>query len=165
MSSLADFAEPRPVRYADLGGIETVLADIRELVERPLRHPEVQISRHSPHYPVPEAARLNCIAALHCKHWQAIQSLWHPHAFKACSSPRGSGVAKSLVARFSDATVRTCVNGLPGVCVAGGGATAGGPAAWSPRLWQDGPRERHSKRVRRSLPAHICSGDCGGGVW
>lgn len=34
-------AGPRPVRYADLGGIETVLADIRELVERPLRHPEV----------------------------------------------------------------------------------------------------------------------------
>ena len=34
-------AEPRPVRYADLGGIELVLESIRELVERPLRHPEV----------------------------------------------------------------------------------------------------------------------------
>ncbi|EIE24941.1 AAA-domain-containing protein [Coccomyxa subellipsoidea C-169] len=34
-------AEPRPVRYADLGGIEAVLSDIKELVEYPLRHPEV----------------------------------------------------------------------------------------------------------------------------
>lgn len=34
-------AEPRAVRYADLGGIEAVLSDIRELVEYPLRHPEV----------------------------------------------------------------------------------------------------------------------------
>ncbi len=33
-------AEPRAVRYSDLGGIEPVLADIRELVEHPLRHPE-----------------------------------------------------------------------------------------------------------------------------
>ena len=32
---------PRPVRYADLGGIEAVLSDIKELVEYPLRHPEV----------------------------------------------------------------------------------------------------------------------------
>ena len=32
---------PQAIRYADLGGIESVLADVRELVEFPLRHPEV----------------------------------------------------------------------------------------------------------------------------
>jgi ribosome biogenesis ATPase len=32
---------PAPVRYADLGGMEEVLHEVRELVERPLRHPEV----------------------------------------------------------------------------------------------------------------------------
>ncbi|KAG2428143.1 hypothetical protein HXX76_011823 [Chlamydomonas incerta] len=31
----------KPVTYADLGGVEEVLADIRELIEYPLRHPEV----------------------------------------------------------------------------------------------------------------------------
>lgn len=31
----------KPVRYADLGGIEEVLSDIRELIEYPLKHPEV----------------------------------------------------------------------------------------------------------------------------
>ena len=35
-------AEPRAVRYSDLGGIEAVLDDIRELVEYPLQHPEVR---------------------------------------------------------------------------------------------------------------------------
>ena len=29
------------VRYSDLGGIEELLADIRELIEWPLRHPEI----------------------------------------------------------------------------------------------------------------------------
>jgi ribosome biogenesis ATPase len=32
------------VTYADLGGIEEVLADIRELIEYPLKHPEVRAS-------------------------------------------------------------------------------------------------------------------------
>ena len=36
-------AEPRAVCYSDLGGIEAVLDDIRELVEYPLQHPEVKI--------------------------------------------------------------------------------------------------------------------------
>ena len=31
----------KPVTYADLGGIESVLSDIRELIEYPLKHPEV----------------------------------------------------------------------------------------------------------------------------
>ncbi|GIL66159.1 hypothetical protein Vafri_19666, partial [Volvox africanus] len=31
----------KPVLYADLGGIEEVLTDIRELIEYPLKHPEV----------------------------------------------------------------------------------------------------------------------------
>ncbi|GFR52366.1 hypothetical protein Agub_g14925, partial [Astrephomene gubernaculifera] len=31
----------KPVTYADLGGVEEVLADIRELIEYPLKHPEV----------------------------------------------------------------------------------------------------------------------------
>ena len=31
----------RPVRYSDLGGIEDVLSDIKELIEYPLAHPEV----------------------------------------------------------------------------------------------------------------------------
>ncbi len=35
-------AAPRQLRYADLGGIEEVLADIRELIEYPLKHPEVR---------------------------------------------------------------------------------------------------------------------------
>ena len=30
-------AEPRPISYADLGGIDHVLADIRELIENPLQ--------------------------------------------------------------------------------------------------------------------------------
>ncbi|GBF93534.1 ribosome biogenesis ATPase [Raphidocelis subcapitata] len=34
-------ATPRPLRYCDLGGIEEVLADIRETIEYPLKHPEV----------------------------------------------------------------------------------------------------------------------------
>ncbi|GMH42226.1 hypothetical protein BSKO_10145 [Bryopsis sp. KO-2023] len=32
---------PKPVRYSDLGGIEDVLQDIKELIEYPLGHPEV----------------------------------------------------------------------------------------------------------------------------
>lgn len=39
-TQLLFIAEPRAVHYSDLGGIEAVLADIRELVEHPLRHPE-----------------------------------------------------------------------------------------------------------------------------
>lgn len=31
------------MRYADLGGVEDVLADIRELIEYPLKHPEVSL--------------------------------------------------------------------------------------------------------------------------
>ena len=34
-------AAPRAVRYADLGGIDEVLHDIREIIEYPLKHPEV----------------------------------------------------------------------------------------------------------------------------
>ena len=34
-------SRPRAVRYADLGGVDTVLHSVRELVEYPLRHPEV----------------------------------------------------------------------------------------------------------------------------
>lgn len=33
---------PKPVTYADLGGIEAVLNDIKELIEYPLKHPEVR---------------------------------------------------------------------------------------------------------------------------
>jgi hypothetical protein len=32
---------PRQVTYADLGGIDNVLSDIKELIEHPLQHPEV----------------------------------------------------------------------------------------------------------------------------
>ena len=32
---------PKPVTYADLGGIEPVLDAIKELIEYPLKHPEV----------------------------------------------------------------------------------------------------------------------------
>lgn len=32
---------PRALHYADLGGVDEVLADIRELIEYPLKHPEV----------------------------------------------------------------------------------------------------------------------------
>ncbi len=35
-------AAARPVVYADLGGVEDVLSDIRELIEYPLKHPEVR---------------------------------------------------------------------------------------------------------------------------
>jgi ribosome biogenesis ATPase len=34
-------AAPRALHYADLGGVEDVLADIQELIEYPLKHPEV----------------------------------------------------------------------------------------------------------------------------
>ena len=34
-------AVPRQVTYADLGGIDSILSDIRELIEHPLQHPEV----------------------------------------------------------------------------------------------------------------------------
>ena len=36
----AEFERPR-VRYTDLGGIEGVLQDVRELIEYPLTHPEI----------------------------------------------------------------------------------------------------------------------------
>lgn len=36
-------AGPRQVTYADLGGIDNVLSDIKELIEHPLQHPEVMI--------------------------------------------------------------------------------------------------------------------------
>jgi hypothetical protein len=34
-------AAPRALHYADLGGVDEVLSDIRELIEYPLKHPEV----------------------------------------------------------------------------------------------------------------------------
>ncbi|KAK9868336.1 hypothetical protein WJX84_009333 [Apatococcus fuscideae] len=34
-------SEPRAVHYSDLGGIDTIRQDIQELIENPLRHPEV----------------------------------------------------------------------------------------------------------------------------
>lgn len=34
-------SQPLPLSYADLGGIESVLGDVRELIEYPLKHPEV----------------------------------------------------------------------------------------------------------------------------
>ena len=37
-------AGPKQVTYADLGGIDSVLDDIKELIERPLQHPEVSTS-------------------------------------------------------------------------------------------------------------------------
>jgi ATPase family associated with various cellular activities (AAA) len=37
----AGLAVPKAITYADMGGIEGVLADIREVIEYPLRHPEV----------------------------------------------------------------------------------------------------------------------------
>ncbi|BDA42994.1 probable nuclear valosin-containing protein-like at C-terminar half [Coccomyxa sp. Obi] len=40
-ASSSAISQPRPVRYTDLGGIEAVLSDIKELVEYPLQHPEV----------------------------------------------------------------------------------------------------------------------------
>ncbi|CAL8469009.1 g8550 [Coccomyxa elongata] len=40
-TSSSAVSQPRPVRYTDLGGIEAVLSDIKELVEYPLQHPEV----------------------------------------------------------------------------------------------------------------------------
>jgi hypothetical protein len=36
-------AAPRALHYADLGGVEDVLADIQELIEYPLKHPEVSL--------------------------------------------------------------------------------------------------------------------------
>ena len=34
-------AKPLPVHYSDLGGVEQVLGDVKELIEYPLKHPEV----------------------------------------------------------------------------------------------------------------------------
>lgn len=34
---------PLPITYADLGGMEAVLGDVRELIEYPLKHPEVYL--------------------------------------------------------------------------------------------------------------------------
>jgi len=36
----------RAVSYADLGGVEDVLSEIRELIEYPLKHPEVRVCVH-----------------------------------------------------------------------------------------------------------------------
>ena len=36
---------PKPVTYSDLGGIEPILDDIRELIEYPRKHPEVRGTR------------------------------------------------------------------------------------------------------------------------
>ena len=35
--------KPQPIWYSDLGGVEAVLGDIRELIEYPLKHPEVRL--------------------------------------------------------------------------------------------------------------------------
>lgn len=40
-SSSSALVNPSPIRYADLGGVEAVLEDIKELIEYPLKHPEV----------------------------------------------------------------------------------------------------------------------------
>jgi ribosome biogenesis ATPase len=40
-SSSSALVNPSPVRYSDLGGVEAVLEDIKELIEYPLKHPEV----------------------------------------------------------------------------------------------------------------------------
>jgi hypothetical protein len=40
-AAAAAAAAPRALHYADLGGVEDVLADIQELIEYPLKHPEV----------------------------------------------------------------------------------------------------------------------------
>lgn len=50
--SLCVAAAPRALHYADLGGVEEVLADIRELIEYPLKHPEV---RHSSECQTPQS--------------------------------------------------------------------------------------------------------------
>ena len=52
-----------------------------------------------------------------------------------------------------------------GVCMAGSGATTGGLAARSPRLWQDGACKCHRKRMRRSLSPHLRPGDCCRRIW
>lgn len=49
MCACALLAVPRQVTYADLGGLEGVLSDIRELIEHPLQHPEVNIIIHTQH--------------------------------------------------------------------------------------------------------------------
>ena len=41
-------AVPRNVHYSDLGGIETVLRDITELIEYPLAYPEVRLDAIAP---------------------------------------------------------------------------------------------------------------------
>lgn len=59
---------PKTVYYSDLGGIEDVLADIRQLIEYPLMHPEVLTqacpvaSGHAP--PLPSTHNLACFYSM-----------------------------------------------------------------------------------------------------
>ena len=48
--TLPSRAVPRGLTYADLGGIDSVLEDIMELIVCPLKHPEVQIPRRNTIY-------------------------------------------------------------------------------------------------------------------
>ena len=62
---------PRAVRYADLAGIEGVLQDVRELIERPLKHPEVSLHRAPP-----DVIRSSCHAADVSLHAQLATCSW-----------------------------------------------------------------------------------------
>lgn len=68
-------AVPRNVHYSDLGGIETVLRDITELIEYPLAYPEVRLDAILPH-----KAILCCIASASCPCacWHRNHGALHP---------------------------------------------------------------------------------------
>lgn len=80
MGASAGFATvPKKVFYSDLGGIEDVLTDIRQLIEYPLMHPEV------PH----PSCRLQ--PALHspaCTMWPVLPITTSMHVFQRPPSPQ-----------------------------------------------------------------------------
>jgi hypothetical protein len=112
-------AEPRAVHYSDLGGIEAVLADIRELVEHPLRHPEASHQNAS------------LLITRHAK-TSALVSL---------SLPLTVGQEAVKTFGIHVGWVHQIDHRHAGVCMAWGGSAQGRSPAWASWLRQDSPRQ------------------------
>lgn len=55
------------MRYADLGGIDAIRQDIRELIENPLRHPEVSFHTSASHTGSASLSILSSTIILQCQ--------------------------------------------------------------------------------------------------
>jgi hypothetical protein len=142
---------PRALRYADLGGVDDVLADIRELIEYPLKHPEVYRC-------AARVARLFCLVAA-CLRARA-RARTRPAARVACGGAPWAALPSSrqllgAPRRRPRADAAMLRGGAARVQVAGRGAAARRAAARSARLRQDGACARHRHRCV-CVCVHVC---------